>query len=291
MSSGAAAHGCTVLVGTLLAMATGLASRASAQAPEAQAPAEAPPGTITLDRMDASARVGVQIGFDKIDRISPSDGFGMRYDFYGQGVLPNEIVGVYGQLPFSHVFDFNGSDATGVGNFDLGAFFLPTHRSDVIIRAGLALPIASDGGDGEAANALTTFERLTDLLLIAPSYTTLRLSVSTVDEVGTAFFRGDLGLDLAIHKPSGGSGVFLRANAAAGIRVPSVDLTVELVNVGVLDGNVQGGITDRFIHTAAIGLRTRGADQLGLGMVFPLDQATRGEIWIVSLGYQRAFTP
>ena len=40
---------------------------------------------------------------------------------------------------------------------------------------------------------------------------------------------------------------------------------------------------------AAIGARTRGEDQLHLGLVFPLDDDLRGELWILSLGYMRAF--
>ena len=108
-----------------------------------------------------------------------------------------------------------------MGNFDVGGFFLPYSRSTLVLRAGLALPSASDSLIDVAANADAAFERLTDLLLIAPKYTTLRLSASTVQEGGGgAFFRGDFGFDLAIDKPSGGNGgVFLRANAAAGVHL------------------------------------------------------------------------
>jgi hypothetical protein len=83
--------------------------------------------------------------------------------------------------------------------------------------------------------------------------------------------------------------VFLRANVAAGIRTSSVDFTLDLVNLGALNGDDIGGITDRFLHSAAVGLRTRGEDQFHLGAVFPLDESARGEVWILSLGYMRAF--
>ena len=69
-----------------------------------------------------------------------------------------------------------------------------------------------------------------------------------------------------------------------------VDITLELVNIGALNGNVTGGITNRFFHTAGVSLRTQGENQLHIGSVFPLDSEFRGNIWIISLGYQRAMS-
>jgi hypothetical protein len=83
--------------------------------------------------------------------------------------------------------------------------------------------------------------------------------------------------------------VSLRANVAAGIRTSSVDFTLDLVNLGALNGDDIGCITDRFLHSAAVGLRTRGEDQFHLGALFPLDESARGEVWILSLGDMRAF--
>jgi hypothetical protein len=250
----------------------------------AQTGGDPPPSTLTLDRMDAATRFGIQVGFDKLDRVDLSDGFAMRFEPYGQYVLPSRLIGIYGMLPISHVFDFNGDDATGVGALELGAFFLPFHDSRLVLRAGLAFPTASDSGDEFVANVFSAYERMTDFMLIAPEYTTLRFSASTVQESGMAFFRGDFGLELAIDKPSGDDAIYMHANLAAGVRLPGVDLSVELVNVGDLDGS--GDISDRFIHTLALGLRTRGPHQFYAGTVFPLDENQRGEIWILSLGYQ-----
>jgi hypothetical protein len=253
---------------------------------------DAPPSTITLDRVDETTRLGVQVGFDKLDAVKLSDGFAMRYELYGQTLLSNKTVGLYGALAAAHLFNFesSGAEYTALSNLDVGAFFLPTHRSDLVFRVGLVLPTASETTEREETNGFTRYERLTDAVLLDANYTFLRFSVSTVQESGRAFFRGDLGFDLAIDKP-GGAGtpsVFGRGNAAAGVRLNGVDLALELVNFGALDGTVPGGITSRFFHTLAVGLRTRGADQFHLGTVFPLDDSTRGKIWIVSLGYQHA---
>jgi hypothetical protein len=282
---------CVSLAAAFFGLSLAGSQPAAAQTPAslpADLPASLPPSTITLDRMDSATRIGLQVGFDKLDAVTLDHGFVMRYEPYGQVMLPNGSVGIYGQIPFSHAFHLNGQDATGVGNFDIGAFALPTHSAGLIVRAGLVLPTASDGGSQQAANSIAVYERLTDLLLIAPNYTTLRLSVATVQERGALFFRGDLGFDLAVHKPNGGSAVFVRGNLAAGVRAGGVDLSAELVNIGALDGSVPGGIAGRFLHTAAIGLRTQGINQFQLGTVFPLDAGARGEIWILSAGYQRA---
>src|SRR5262245_47642304 len=84
----------------------------------------AQPGTITLDRMDSSSRFGIQAGFVKLDAVPLSDGFFTRYDLHGQYVIPEKPAGIYGQISLAHVHDFTGDDATGVGNLDIGGFFM-----------------------------------------------------------------------------------------------------------------------------------------------------------------------
>jgi len=242
--------------------------------------------------MDESSRFGAQASFEKLDNVDLSDGFVMRYEVYGQYVLPSRLIGFYGQLPFAHLFDFDGAatDYTALANLDVGAFVLPTHGSDLILRLGLALPTGSESNSRALTNLVASFERLTDLVLAAANYTTLRMSASTLQETGIAFFRADLGLDVAVDRPANtnGTSAFLRANVAAGVRLAALDLAAELVNFGSLNGRDPGGITNRFFHTLAFGLSTRGTDQFHIGTVFPLDKSLRGDIWILSLGYQHA---
>jgi hypothetical protein len=256
-----------------------------AAGPASADPSDDPPSTLTLDRMDSASRIGIQVGFDKLDRVALSDGFVMRFNPYGQYVLPSRSGGFYAQLPIAHVFNSQGPDATGVGNLDVGAFVLPFNTSQLILRGGLALPTASESGNGLSANYISAYERLTDFVLIAPKFTLLRLSASTVQQSGMAFLRIDGGLDLAIDKPSGGNSVFVRGSIAGGVRADAVDLSLELANMGTLDGH--GDVTQRFIHSLAFGFRTRGSGQFYGGMVFPLDEGIRGEVWIVTLGFQQ----
>jgi hypothetical protein len=261
-------------------------------APAAAIEEEIAPGFMTLDRADATTRVGLQLAFVKPDAVNLSDGFFMRFNPYAQYVFPGKAAGIYAQLPISHAFAFNDADSTGYGNLEMGGFFLPMHNNDLVLRAGLAVATASDTDIGAVlTNVQTLYERLTDYVLVIPNYTTARLSASTVQQVGQIFIRADGGFDITVDRPSTASdrpNVFFRANVAAGLRLPGVDLTAELVNLAAVNGTVSGGITERFVHTAAVGARTTGENQLHLGLVFPLDEEARGDFWIVSFGYQLA---
>jgi hypothetical protein len=248
---------------------------------------------MTMDRMGTSSHVGIQVGFTKGDDVDLSDGFAMRFNPYGQVFMPNRIAAVYGQLALSHLSSGDGESGTGVGNLELGGLFLPYGDSRLILRAGLALPTASnDDLPDVLANFAAGNERLTDFVLIVPEYTTLRLSASTIQQMDNFFLRVDGGFDLVFSKPGGSDdapSVFFRANIAGGIRTSVVDIAVELVNLAFVDGEVDGGITQRFLHTAALSLRTQGENQFHFGPVFPLDNDTRGEVWILSFGYLRPF--
>jgi len=253
---------------------------------------DAGPSTLTLDRMDSSERAGIQVGFDKWHDYEYGDSaLAMRFELYGQYVLPRHNFGLYGGLALAHLFPNDPvPSGTGFSNLDVGAFFMPDHTSDLIFRVGMILPTASDSVGGFAANSAVAFERLTDFLLQYPHVTALRLAVSTVQQSGLAFFRGDLGFDLVLDRgrsPYTGTDAFVRLNLAAGVRLPVLDLAVELVNFGALDGN--GTFDDRFLHTITVGFSTRGVDQFRLGLVFPLDDYLRDELWILSLGYQHAY--
>lgn len=252
---------------------------------------DAGPSTLTLDRMDSSERAGLQVGLDKWRDYYGNSALAMRFELYGQYVLPRHNFGLYGGLALAHLFpDDPTPSGTGFSNLDVGAFFMPDHTSDLVFRVGMILPTASDGVRGYAANSAVAFERLTDFLLQYPHVTALRLSVSTVQQSGLAFFRGDLGFDLVLDRgsaPYAGTDAFVRLNLAAGVRLPVLDLAVELVNFGALDGN--GSVEDRFLHTVTVGFSTRGVDQFRLGLVFPLDDYVRDELWILSLGYQHAY--
>ena len=251
------------------------------------------PGFITLDRMGTGSQAGIQVGVDKIDDAAfTGGGYALRFNPYGQYMFPGRPAGVYGQWSIAHSF-LDAADGTGVGNLELGGVYLPLGDARLILRGGVALPTASsDDLPAVVANAITAYERITDYVLFPGEYTSLRLSASTVQRMDTFFFRADGGFDFVISRPGAASGqpsVLFRANVAGGIRASGVDFTVELANIAAVNGDNIDSISERFIHTAAIGLRTQGEDQFYFGGVFPLDDNQRGDLWILSLGYMRAF--
>lgn len=235
---------------------------------------------MTMDRMDATARFGLQLGFLKLDGVDLDEGFILRPEIYGQTLLPGSLLGVYGQIPFTWLVDFDGDDRLGNGNLELGGFYLLGGSANIILRGGLSIDMASDDVDA-VLNGISTWERLTDTVGIIPNTTALRLSASTVRQLDVLFYRVDFGFDFLLDSPAD-EYTFLRANIAVGARLPSVDLTAELVNLAGLGGDES--LANKFFHTLALGLRTRGQTQFHLGMVFPLDEEIRGDVWIVSMG-------
>jgi hypothetical protein len=249
------------------------------------------PAFMTLDRIDANTRVAIQAGWQTIDNVSVGDASLVRLEPFGHFVFPNRAGGLYGRVPFVHRFASGADDATAMGNLELGGFFLPTRNSEWIVRAGIAAGTASESLPRAAANFDSRFERLTDYVLVLPRATTLRLSGSTIQQWDKIFLRADLGLDTVLDKPSvpaNLTSVFGRGNVAVGLRATGVDFTLELANLAAFNGDTPSGLTGRLLHTAALSVRTPGVDQFHFGMVFPLDNAARGEVWILSLGYQRA---
>jgi hypothetical protein len=236
--------------------------------------------------MDGTNRIGLQGGVSKIAGIGFTDGVGLRIEPHAQFLLPGKTVGLYGHMPITRMIVSDATDATGLGNPELGVFYLLGGSTSLIFRGGLTFGVASDSPLGELANATTIYERLTDVINVSPKATAARLSVSTMRSFTALFFRADLGLDVAISNKSE-QDVFMHGNLALGVRVPYVDLSIESVNVGTLDGDYPS-ISDRFVHTAGFGLATRGANQLHLGWITPLDSAVRGEAWVAAIGYQRA---
>ena len=84
----------------------GVVSPAAAQQPVEQpiSPEDIAPSFATLDRMDNASRVGIQVGFYKVDEVDIDDAFLMRFDLDGQYAIPDDKMGVYAQLPIRGSF-------------------------------------------------------------------------------------------------------------------------------------------------------------------------------------------
>lgn len=241
-------------------------------------------GFMTLDRMDDSSRLGFQLGV-----VSPDDendvNFALRPEVYGSFLL-GRSGGIYGQLPFGWLSMDGVEDEGAMQNLELGGFFLLGHAArGGVLRLGLSLPTAEDEDPvGMLANILGGQERLTDLVGALPNSTWLRLSASPLFREGNVFLRLDGGMDFKIDDDDGAEQFDLvgRMNAGIGVLAGAAAFTFELANVGNMDGD--GDFDDRWMHSLAIGARILGAPELHFGLVLPLDDGVRGDLWIFSFG-------
>lgn len=241
----------------------------------------------TLDRPDDTSRLGLQLGLHLLD-IPRVDAFGIRLEPYGQYVFPRSRFGIYGHLPISHLSVDDADDETAIQNLELGGFFLlGSPGRHVALRGGLSLPTADDDLSGLATNAFTGFERITDLVGIAPDSTWLRLSASPLLAHDRIFFRGDLGFDFKVDDDRGGrdDDLFAHLNAGLGVLLGGWALLFELANQANLDGD--GDADDRYLHTLSVGVRSLGQTQAHVGIVLPLDESVRDLVPIIfTLGIQ-----
>ena len=220
--------------------------------------ADIAPGFMTLDRVDADTRLGLQVGFIKLDDIALSDGFLMRFNPYGQYVFPGKTGGHLRAAADLARVRLNGADSTGIRQPRDGRL-LPAHalqRSDPARRPGrgdrrpttTSAPSANIVTDVRAADRL----RLDRCPTTPPCGCRRRRSSRSASSSSgrtAASISSSTGRAAPATAPASSSA----RTPPRGYRVPdAVDLAFELVNLAAVNGDVTGGITERFAHTAAI---------------------------------------
>jgi hypothetical protein len=243
-------------------------------------------GFVTMDRQARGTAVGVQVGYheladDELDQLTAT-----RLEIYGHHQLAGKPFGLYGQLAMSRIFIDDADDASGMGNLELGGYWMIARPGmDLALRAGVSLPTADDDLEGFLSNALTMTERLVDFANMVPDTTLLRLSASPILQRGAMFFRADLGLDIPIEDDVI-EDVLFHANVGVGLRAGDVALTGELVTVGNLTSD-DGDLDERTISTAAISARANlGKVDPYASVIVPLDEELRGEVYVLAIGAQ-----
>lgn len=231
---------------------------------------------VTLDRSDASSRVGAQLAYTSLDSADPISS--VRIDVFGQAVTRRGL-GVYGTLAIATV-DATRPDtdesfvAASRGNLEIGGLFV-AQKTDLgfIARAGLALPTAGTSLESFISNGAGASSRLTDLALIAPEVTWIRLSASQLYRSKHAIVRGDAGVDLAIDAPAGFSATTLiHANLAVGLIHGGHQISLELVNVIASDES----LSDHLLHSLGMSYRAPlGAVEPFVGIVKPFGASSR----------------
>jgi hypothetical protein len=235
---------------------------------------EPPPSFVTLDRADWISRAGVEASY-----VWPSTASGsvLRFDPYVQAVDPGTGIGGYAALPISEA-----SSATAFGGLEVGGIYA-THlwnaAYDLVVHLGLALPTGATDVAGSTANAIATSSRFADDVLALPDTTLLRFGLSPIWRQGRWFARGDLGFDFELPTEHGKP---LRLNAAVGVDLDTVVLSVESVNLVDFRGSpmnelgTYSEVHETWFDTAAIAARFR-FDHLEpyAAVVLPLDNDSR----------------
>ena len=218
------------------------------------ASAQRAPDMATLDRGDGISKIGIDGAFSSID--TPFYDAALRFEIYGQYVTHSGL-GFYGALPLAHSFgdapEPLPQPTTAIGNLELGGLYTITKspKFSWIFRLGLAVPTASDDGDGATTNFFATFPRLTDAALTVPNAWYVRLGFSPLIHVDNLFFRFDLGFDIGSDDDNLAD-EFVRLNLGGGIDLGKVALSLELVNLYDLDDFDDD---NDWVHTLALTLR------------------------------------
>jgi len=253
----------------VVVVSLGVGASAGAQAP-AQADGGLGPGSFFMDKIEARSMASADFGLTTWS----GDATGYRLDFHGQIVTPTGLGG-YGTLPvlFGSVDMGNGSESdAAVGNLELGGLYaLQLPLQTVVLRGGIALPTNRSDDFGTDFAVLTNlFSDLTNLALMAPKTTTLRLSASAGGQSGLLYYRGDVGVDLFVDSPGNNPDPIFHMNVAGGLDLGAAAAGLELVTLANTDDSTGGG--ESFVHTLALtGRYTQGPVRPGVAIGFPLD--------------------
>jgi len=250
--------------------------------------AQRAPDMATLDRGDGISKFGVDGAFSSID--TPFYDAALRFELYGQ-YITNSGFGVYGAIPLAHSFgdapEPMPQPATALGNLDLGMLYVITKSRSFswVFRGGVAVPTASDDGDGVATNFFATWPRLTDIALAVPDAWYVRLGFSPLIHVDNIFFRFDLGFDIGIDDDNAADEL-VRLNLGGGIDLGVVALSLELVNLYSLDDFDDD---DDWVHTLAFTVRFMGEQlQPFIALGAPIDDSRDAIPFFFAAGIQVA---
>jgi hypothetical protein len=214
------------------------------------------------DQNTSLTTVGVNVFGHYVD---PGSGAG------GYVNIPMSIVHVHQDIPI--IDDYDDSEFS-IGNIELGGMYAKWLRRFAIVgHVGVALPTnsADNPSSGNLFPAglfspLASAPRYTDLVDRIHDSTWLRMGASIMGRQGKLFWRGDLGVDIALDDDNDDSASpAYYFNAGGGIDLGSVDLQVE---IDTLVTDTDGDDTNSVL---AFGARFEsGKLRPGLTMFIPL---------------------
>lgn len=244
------------------------------------------PAFVTMDRQDATSRIGIEGTAEILNNTPGTSASAGRLDIHGQYVSDSGLGG-YLDLPLSFMSASVGPNSdsfTGLGDLELGALYamklhLPVNGLGAVFHVGLALPTGSTGGGDVIANLAGDTARITDLVLAYPEGTSLRMAASPTFTSQWVFARVDLGVDVNFaSKADGMNNVthnLFRLNAALGVKYGPVSAAFESTNTyDIPNGgdNSNAPYGSNWINTAALSFRYRARTfEPYFALVFPFD--------------------
>lgn len=254
-----------------LASALGAALLGGSGAAHAQRP-DAVFDPLTMDPHTPASKLDVDFAYISYDEPEGVDLSVIGFALSGQYVTPRGLGG-YLSLPLSFIAydaptELLDDSALALGNLELGGLWAKyvRPRTAIAVHLGVALPTASDEG-AAGLQFLATLPRFGDFVQRVTSSTWLRFGISPMGRSGQAFWRVDLGVDLALEEDNlvDISPVF-RFNIGGGLDLRSAHLLAELVTNIVDDGS-----EDEVNSTLSFGVRfLSGNLRPGLALILPL---------------------
>lgn len=234
--------------------------------------ASSSPGFMFMDKVHSTSMMSADLGYSIFE--SAADATAVRLDLHGQMVMP---AGIGGYLTLPLLYGSIGDESSvDVGNLELGGLYVMRNPGfNFIGRAGIALPSsrADEGGGafvGDVAQFLNFYSDLTNLPLVVPELTTVRLSGSIEGRSGQLFYRGDAGIDVFVDSPGDNPDPIAHLNLAVGADLGSISAAVEWINLVSTDDGLSAD--EAFIHAFGISVRSQqGAISPAIAIGFPID--------------------
>ncbi len=232
---------------------------------------------LTMNSLTPVSTFGLEVGLPIWDTGDNSSLTTVGINVFGHYVDPGSGFGGYLTIPMSYVSSELDIPIIGrvddsefsIGNIEVGAMYAKQLRHLAIVgHLGVAVPTNSADNDGAGAlSPLASAPRYTDLVDRIHESTWLRLGASPMGRQGKLFWRGDIGIDIALDDDNTTDSLSpaYYLNIGGGVDLGQVSLQVEIDTL-VTDTN--GDDTNSVF---ALGARFNGGKvRPGLAMFFPL---------------------
>lgn len=247
---------------------------------------------LTMNSLTPVSTFGLEVGIPIWDTPDNQSFTTVGINLHGHYIDKGSGFGGYLNVPLQYLageidLGFLGTiddSEFSIGNVEVGAVFAKQLRHLAVVgHVGVAVPTHSADDDIlGAASVAATAPRYTDFVNRIPDSTWLRLGFSPMGRQGKLFWRGDIGIDIALDDDAMDSASpAYYFNVGGGIDLGQVAIQVEIDTL-ITDTN-----GDDTTSVFAFGARfLSGKFRPGVSMFFPLgwDNDTFGDGWDFGFG-------